>query len=120
MIGWSVAVRRLLLDKALGFPSTLLMMGLSNGVTYVLLQFTVICSRFCITLGTDPDWKGAGVFGAMRAIQGALSVHAMCSSESYHNAILMAFSVTLCAAGMANRSEKSSFLVALAAVLAMA
>jgi len=113
------AVRALLLDKALGFPSTLLMMGLSNSVTYVLLQSVVFLCRCCIRMGSDPDWKGAGMFGLMRVVQVALSTSAMCSSEGYHNAIIMSYSATAFAAGVLNRTETPRPLTIFAALFAM-
>jgi len=113
------ATRALLLDKALGFPSTLLMMGLTNMVAYVLLQITVIFSRCCcVRLGSDPDFKAASIFGTMRCVQGALSTSAMWSSESYHNAILMSFVLTLFIVELMNRPARPHPVTVLSVVLA--
>merc|ERR1719247_504881 len=54
----TLSTQMLLTDKALGFPSTLLMMGLSNGISFVLCQITVSiarCREKC--LGSDPETK---------------------------------------------------------------
>jgi hypothetical protein len=118
-VALAVAVRALLLDKALEFPSTLLMMGLSNAISYVLCQFAVICSHCCIRVGYDADWKASGVFGLMRCLQVALSYSAMNSSETYHNLLVLSYTVLLFFAGVLNKSEQFGFVALISLLLAM-
>lgn len=116
----ALAIRKLLLDKALAFPGTLLMLGLSNIITYVLLQTTAILCRCCMTLGSDPGWRACSIFGLMRLMQMGFSITAMRSSMWYHNAMLMLYPVILFAGGVSNRSEKLGRIGVIPVVLAMA